>query len=287
MIVKEARAWLVCMPFAEDILWGSGRRTGATRLIVRLTCEDGTQGWGETISLIDTVPAVLPKLRPAPRNRLLGGGGRALSPQRAGRGLLPPQAGRRDGDLRRRDGHVGRAGQDRRPAAARALGRPVPRSGRSVGLRVRQGAGGDEADDRRISGQGFQHVQGQDRRRSRQRSLDRRERTAANRRPPAPRRRQRRMDARNRTSAACEARRLRSCLYRAAARAGRPPGPCRAAPLPDRSRRAGRERLYPRRCRQHRPRLRRRCRAARSARGGGTVADRESRRHLRGGGHSR
>lgn len=59
MIVKEARAWLVCMPFAEDILWGSGRRTGATRLIVRLTCEDGTQGWGETISLIDTVPAVL------------------------------------------------------------------------------------------------------------------------------------------------------------------------------------------------------------------------------------
>lgn len=59
MIVTEAQAWLVRMPFAEDILWGSGRRTGATRLVVRLLTDTGIEGWGETISLIDTVPAVL------------------------------------------------------------------------------------------------------------------------------------------------------------------------------------------------------------------------------------
>jgi glucarate dehydratase len=59
MIVTEAQAWLVRMPFAEDILWGSGRRTGATRLVLRLLTDAGVEGWGETISLIDTVPAVL------------------------------------------------------------------------------------------------------------------------------------------------------------------------------------------------------------------------------------
>ena len=57
--IKEARAWMVRMPFSADILWGSGRRSGTTRLLVRLITEDGTEGWGETISLIDTVPAVL------------------------------------------------------------------------------------------------------------------------------------------------------------------------------------------------------------------------------------
>jgi glucarate dehydratase len=59
MIVTDAQAWLVRMPFAEDILWGSGRRTGATRLVVRILTDAGIEGWGETISLIDTVPAVL------------------------------------------------------------------------------------------------------------------------------------------------------------------------------------------------------------------------------------
>jgi L-rhamnonate dehydratase len=50
--------WLVCMPFKESILWGSGARSGTTRLVVRITTEDGHEGWGETISLIDAVPAV-------------------------------------------------------------------------------------------------------------------------------------------------------------------------------------------------------------------------------------
>jgi len=51
--------WLVRMPFREDILWGSGRRSGATRIVVRLETDAGVTGWGETIALIDTVPAVL------------------------------------------------------------------------------------------------------------------------------------------------------------------------------------------------------------------------------------
>ena len=62
MKVRDAQAWLVRMPFSESISWGSGRRTGTTRCIVRLVTEDGTEGWGETISLIDAVPAVLRNL---------------------------------------------------------------------------------------------------------------------------------------------------------------------------------------------------------------------------------
>ena len=46
------------MPFKEDILWASGRRTGATRLIVRIDTDAGITGWGETICLIETVRAV-------------------------------------------------------------------------------------------------------------------------------------------------------------------------------------------------------------------------------------
>lgn len=54
--------WLVRMPLAETILWGSGRRSGTTRLICRVTTKDGGIGWGETISLIDTVPAVFARI---------------------------------------------------------------------------------------------------------------------------------------------------------------------------------------------------------------------------------
>lgn len=54
--------WLVRMPLAEAILWGSGKRSGTTRLIVRIETADGTTGWGETISLIDAVPAVFARV---------------------------------------------------------------------------------------------------------------------------------------------------------------------------------------------------------------------------------
>jgi L-rhamnonate dehydratase len=54
--------WLVRMPFKEDILWGSGRRTGTTRLIVKIATDAGIVGWGETISLIEPVRAVFSKV---------------------------------------------------------------------------------------------------------------------------------------------------------------------------------------------------------------------------------
>ncbi len=58
MKIVNIRSSLVRMPFSEDILWGSGRRTGATRLVVRVETDSGIVGWGETICLIDAVKAV-------------------------------------------------------------------------------------------------------------------------------------------------------------------------------------------------------------------------------------
>lgn len=60
--IVNVRHWLVRMPLAETILWGSGKRSGTTRLIVRIETNDGVVGWGETISLIDTVPAVFGRI---------------------------------------------------------------------------------------------------------------------------------------------------------------------------------------------------------------------------------
>lgn len=58
MRITHVERWLVRMPFSEEIQWASGRRTGATRLIVRITTDAGIEGWGETICLIDPVRAV-------------------------------------------------------------------------------------------------------------------------------------------------------------------------------------------------------------------------------------
>lgn len=58
MLIRNVERWLVRMPFNEDILWASGRRTGATRLIARITTDEGVVGWGETICLIEPVRAV-------------------------------------------------------------------------------------------------------------------------------------------------------------------------------------------------------------------------------------
>jgi len=54
--------WLIRVPFKEDILWGSGRRSGTTRLVVKITTDTGIVGWGETISLIEPVRAVFSKV---------------------------------------------------------------------------------------------------------------------------------------------------------------------------------------------------------------------------------
>ncbi|WP_342364291.1 mandelate racemase/muconate lactonizing enzyme family protein [Terrarubrum flagellatum] len=58
MRIAKVDHWLVRMPLAETILWGSGKRSGTTRLIVRIETDDGGVGWGESISLLDAVPAV-------------------------------------------------------------------------------------------------------------------------------------------------------------------------------------------------------------------------------------
>lgn len=58
MRISKVDHWLVRVPFTEDILWGSGRRIGTTRLICRIETDAGVVGWGETISLIANVPAV-------------------------------------------------------------------------------------------------------------------------------------------------------------------------------------------------------------------------------------
>lgn len=60
--IVDVRHWLIRMPLAETILWGSGKRSGTTRLIVRIETDDGFVGWGETISLIDNVPAVFSRI---------------------------------------------------------------------------------------------------------------------------------------------------------------------------------------------------------------------------------
>jgi glucarate dehydratase len=56
--ITRVAHWLIRVPFTEDILWGSGRRIGTTRLVCRIETDAGISGWGETISLIAAVPAV-------------------------------------------------------------------------------------------------------------------------------------------------------------------------------------------------------------------------------------
>ncbi|XWN30979.1 MAG: mandelate racemase/muconate lactonizing enzyme family protein [Devosia sp.] len=57
MRIRTIEHTIVCAPFTETISWGSGARSGATRLVCKVTTRDGTVGWGETLCLLDTVPA--------------------------------------------------------------------------------------------------------------------------------------------------------------------------------------------------------------------------------------
>lgn len=59
MRIAAIRHWLVHVPFRDPIFWGSGKRSGPTRLIVELTTEDGLKGYGETICLLDFIEPVL------------------------------------------------------------------------------------------------------------------------------------------------------------------------------------------------------------------------------------
>lgn len=58
MKIEKIDHWMVRVPFTETINWGSGARIGTTRLVSRIEVEGGLVGWGETLCLIDTVPAV-------------------------------------------------------------------------------------------------------------------------------------------------------------------------------------------------------------------------------------
>jgi len=62
LAIRSLRRFLVRVPVRTPIEWGSGVRTGVTRLLVELTTEGGVVGWGETICLLDAIPAVLDKV---------------------------------------------------------------------------------------------------------------------------------------------------------------------------------------------------------------------------------
>jgi L-alanine-DL-glutamate epimerase-like enolase superfamily enzyme len=59
LAIRSIRRFLVRVPVRTPIVWGSGVRTGVTRLLVEVTTEGGIVGWGETICLLDAIPAVL------------------------------------------------------------------------------------------------------------------------------------------------------------------------------------------------------------------------------------
>ena len=60
--IVAVRHWLLRIPFHADMEWASGRRTGVTRLVVRIETAGGIAGWGETICLLDAIPAVLARV---------------------------------------------------------------------------------------------------------------------------------------------------------------------------------------------------------------------------------
>jgi len=62
LTIVSARRWLVRVPLAKQIEWGSGVRTGVTRVVVQLQTAGGITGWGESICLLDAIPAVLDKI---------------------------------------------------------------------------------------------------------------------------------------------------------------------------------------------------------------------------------
>lgn len=53
---------LVHVPFGSPIVWGSGVRAGAVRLIIEIETAGGVRGWGESICFLDAIPAVLDRI---------------------------------------------------------------------------------------------------------------------------------------------------------------------------------------------------------------------------------
>ncbi len=61
MKISKVICDMVHVPFNSPVLWGSGRRPGATRLILQIETDVGITGLGETICLWDFVEPVLKK----------------------------------------------------------------------------------------------------------------------------------------------------------------------------------------------------------------------------------
>ena len=62
LAIRSIRRFLVRVPVRTPIVWGSGVRTGVTRMLVEVATEGGVTGWGETICLLDAIPAVLDRV---------------------------------------------------------------------------------------------------------------------------------------------------------------------------------------------------------------------------------
>jgi len=59
LAIVSIRRWLVRVPLKNPIVWGSGTRSGVTRIVVEITTAGGITGYGESICLLDAIPAVL------------------------------------------------------------------------------------------------------------------------------------------------------------------------------------------------------------------------------------
>lgn len=62
LTIASIRRWLVRVPLKYPIAWASGTRSGVTRIVVEVTTESGLTGYGESICLLDAIPAVLDRV---------------------------------------------------------------------------------------------------------------------------------------------------------------------------------------------------------------------------------
>lgn len=56
--IVAVRHWLVGVPLKNPILWATGVRSRVTRMLVEVETASGIKGYGETICLLDYIPAV-------------------------------------------------------------------------------------------------------------------------------------------------------------------------------------------------------------------------------------
>ena len=62
LVIESSRHWLLRIPLNRPMAWASGARTHVTRIVVEVRTRGGVVGYGESICLLDAVPAVLQKV---------------------------------------------------------------------------------------------------------------------------------------------------------------------------------------------------------------------------------